>query len=141
MHDQIVFIVDCYSKTPFPCGKDGVSEYCLRNGKCPYACAIPSEIDKVTLCNISLAGIAWAKIQYWIDQVYYIIKWNLFPGSWGSEIDPDELKALENDPSFMVWAKITEIEEYQFYQWLESVREEEKKYKIDEDTEEISEEE
>lgn len=133
MNDRVMFVIDCYSEEPFPCKRDGVSEFCLRNGRCPYACAIPSSIDKVAIYNISLAKVIWTKLLYRLDQMYCIVKWRLFPSTWKSDIDDAELKALENDPSFMTWAKVPNIEEFQFYQWLDKVHEDEKQYAVSEE--------
>jgi len=127
----VLFEIYCYAPDelgPFPCHKNVVSEFCLRNGKCPYASAIPTSLSVVALSDVGLFSLFVGKVVYWIDQLYYIIKWIILPRKFALN-DLENIEDVVNDPAFLTWAKVPDIELYQFAQWLNQVHEDEAKFK------------
>jgi len=137
----VLFEIYCYAPDelgPFPCHKNVVSEFCLRNGKCPYASAIPTSLSVVALSDVGLFSLFVGKVVYWIDQIYCFLKWMILPRKFALN-DLESVEDEINDPAFLTWAKLPNTEVYQFAQWLNKVHEDADEFKeeaLDPDSEE-----
>jgi hypothetical protein len=119
MVGKVVFEVYCYAPEEMgyhPCKQKRISEFCLRGGRCPYASAIPVKNDDI-LRDASIVKHVLLKLLYAFDLVYCVVKWRLFTKSTLKGL-MDKIVDLENDPSFLTWAKVREGDKFQFYQWL-----------------------
>lgn len=129
MIGPVGFEVYCYAPPEigvFPCKRGGMTEFCLRGGKCPYASAVPVSLMYIAKRDVSIVSLIRAKVWYWIDQIYHVIKWKLIPSSAIKDLE-DIDENLEKEPAFLTWATVDDIHWATFYQWLERVKAEEAK--------------
>ena len=129
MIGPVVFEVYCYAPPElgvFPCKREGMTEFCLRGGRCPYASAVPTSVGFVANREIGLADFVYQKIKYQFDQLYYVIKWKIIKGSALKDLEVID-EQLDKAPEFLTWATVEDVPSFQFYQWLERVKADEAK--------------
>jgi len=123
MIGPVVFEVYCYAPPElgvFPCKRNGMTEFCLRGGKCPFVSAVPVSLIYIAKRDVSIVSLIKEKVRYWVDQVYHIIKWKLIPRSAIDDLEEID-EQLDKSPEFLTWATVQDIENFEFYRWLDRV--------------------